>query len=475
MTTQIERPPASLGRATEDPVAEPCLPDPETDTTAVPFRMADGVHIPAERYYDQGFADLENDRMWLRTWQWAARLEDVQFPGDYIEYSIAGESVMVVRVDMDTVKVFQNVCPHRATRLVADNDCGTFGAGQIVCPFHGWRWNTDGSQSMLYGRRGFVEGSVDPEKLALKEIRSESRYGFVWITFDEDAPALEEFFGSMDLHLAPMRMDLMRVRWWKYAVLPANWKVALEAFMEAYHIMQAHPELAMGATGEDYNIDFLPYTKHGMGHVDTTTPVEMEAEPQAAYVVAEGPVRGMGFGEWFLRQNQILFEGTDASNTVRDDLIAARVRNRGLPDEELLPAFFEEYYAYAADAGIPLPPPDPNATNFGFVFPNMVMLGITGNLLFYRVRPEGTDANSCVFEVFAMQIPVTAEGEQAPARPEGPLELDEWPFILRQDIENIVRQQAGYRSKAFTQATMSPRYEAMIYTMHNEIDRYLAR
>ncbi|HVV08161.1 aromatic ring-hydroxylating oxygenase subunit alpha [Amycolatopsis sp.] len=466
MTAQIERP-AEANTLTE-PEVQRCLPDPGVDTSGVPFRMADGVHIPAERYYDQGFADLENEKMWLRTWQWAARLEDIPRVGDYIEYSVVGESVMVVRVGEDTVKVYQNVCPHRATRLA--QDCGSFGGGQIVCPFHGWRWNLDGSQSMLYGRRGFVPDSVDPAKMALKEVRHEVRYGFIWITFDDDAPSLDEFFGEMDEYLAPVAMERMRFRWWKYTVLPANWKVALEAFMEAYHVMQAHPELALGATGEAYNADAVPYFPRGMGHVDTTAP----ALPDSAFVLTESPVEGMGFGEWFLAQNQILFEGTDATNTVRDELIADRVRGKNLPDEELLPAFFQEYYAYAQDAGIPLPPPDPKASSYAFLFPNFVMLGMPGNLLYYRVRPNGTDPNSCLFEVFAMQVPIAGE-EQAPARPEGPIAPDDWPFVLRQDFENIQRQQEGYRSRAFREATMSPRYETMIYTMHNEIDKYIAR
>ncbi|MCW2830624.1 MAG: hypothetical protein JWP31_1316 [Aeromicrobium sp.] len=461
MTAQIDRPVA--------PEVAPCLQDPDVDTTAVPFRMADGVHIRSERYTDRAFTDLENEKMWLSTWQWAAREEDVPQVGDYIEYTIVRESVMVVRTDADTIKVFQNVCPHRATRLV--EDCGTFGGGQIVCPFHGWRWNLDGSQSTIYGKRGFVAESIDPVKMGLREVRSEVRYGFVWINFDDSAPSLTEFFGTMAGHLDPLGLDRMRIRWWKYAVLPANWKVTLEAFMEAYHVMQAHPELAMGATGEQYNVDAVPFFLHGTGHVDTTPPLDAKA----AFVITESPVEGMDFGEWFLEQNRILFEGTDATNTARDEFIADRVRGRNLPDEEIIPNFFQEYYAYAAEAGIPLPPPDPNGTGYAFLFPNMVMLGLTGNLLYYRVRPNGDKVDESIFEVFAMQIPIAAEGEQAPARPEGPLEVEEWPFVLRQDIENIVRQQAGYNSNAFAEATMSPRYETMIYSLHNQIDRYLAQ
>jgi phenylpropionate dioxygenase-like ring-hydroxylating dioxygenase large terminal subunit len=472
MTTQLNHPDAPAApEETTAPTVKPFLPDHSIDTSEVPHRMTDGVHIPSERYYDPEFAQLENSKMWLHTWQWAARLEDIPLPGDYIEYTIVDQSVMIVRVDQDTVKAFHNVCPHRATQLIPTTSCGTFGGGQIVCPFHGWRWNTNGTQSYIYGKHGFVSGTIDPDKMGLREVRSTVKYGFVWLNFDDKAPSLEEFFGTYDNHLAPTGMDRMRVRWWKYAVLPANWKVAIEAFMEAYHVMQAHPELALGATGDDYNIDGLNYFKHGMGHIDTTPPFDPE-NPTNTFAMVESPVKGMSFGRYFIEQNRVLFEGTDASSTARDEFIADRIRD--LPDEELFPRFYEELYKYAADAHIPLPDPDPNAATFGFIFPNMVVLGITGNMLFYRARPNGNDPNSCIFEALAMQIPREDEMDNAPARPEGPLAVEDWPFVLRQDVENISRQQIGYRSDAFSEATMSPRYEPMIYSLHNEIDRYIA-
>lgn len=439
------------------------------DTSNVPHRMKDGVHIPVQRYYDPEFAELENSKMWLHTWQWAARTEDIPLPGDFIEYTIVDRTVMIVRQADNSIKVMHNVCPHRATQLVEPMSCGTFGGNQIVCPFHGWRWNTDGSQSYIYGRQGFVPDTVDAAKLGLKEVRSAVKYGFVWVNFDDEAPGIDEFFGAYDTHLAPTAMDQMRVRWWKYAVVPANWKVAIEAFMEAYHTMQAHPELAFGYTGDSYSVDGLNFFHHGMGHVGTTPPFDPE---NPSYAMTQSPVEEMSFGRYFLEQNRVLYEGTDGPATARDEFIADRVRD--LPDDELFMKFFEELYTYAAEAGIPLPPPDPNMANYGFIFPNMVILGMPGNMLFYRVRPNGHDPNSAIFEALGMQIPRQADLGNAAPRPEGPLKAEEWPFILRQDIENIVRQQTGYRAGAIDEATMSPRYEPMIFSLHNEIDRYIA-
>lgn len=452
----------------------PYQPRHDADTTSVPHRISDGVHIPVERYYDQEFTELEISKMWLHTWQFTARTEEIPLPGDYVEYTIVDKTVIIVRVDADTVKVLENVCPHRATQLVETDSCGTFGAGQIVCPFHGWRWNTDGSESFIYARPGFVDGSIDSATTSLREVRSEVRYGFVWITFDPDMPSLDEFLGTYVNHLAPTAMERMRLRWWKYSIVPANWKLSIEAFMEAYHVMQAHPELTMGATGDDYNPNLIEFFHHGMGHVDTTPPFDPndpEALTKSNFMVTS-PVPDMNFGRYFIEQNRVLFEGTDAAITARDEFIADRVRD--LPDDDILPRYFEELYKHAAASGIPLPPPDPNAANFGYMFPNMVIVGMPGNMLVYRARPNGHDPNTSIFEAFALQIPRADEMDHAAPRAEGPLEVDDWPFILRQDLNNILRQQKGYRSGAISVATMSPRYEPMIYSMHCEIDRYIA-
>ncbi len=464
MTTQLDPEAGTL------PEVAPYRPHHTVDTSAVPFRVADGVHLPVQRYYDQEFADLEYSKMWLHTWQWVTREEYIPLPGDYIEYTIGDKSVIIVRQRDGSITALENVCPHRATQLAEPSSCGTFGGNQIVCPFHGWRFNLDGSQSYIYGRQGFIPDTIDPAKIGLTPVRSAVRYGFVWLNFDNDAPGIEEFFGTFDEHLAPIAMDRMRVRWWKYSVVPCNWKIAIEAFMEAYHVMQAHPELAMGAIGDAYNVDALKFYHHGMGHVDSTPPLD----PNDAfnYSVAVSNVEGMSFGRFFIEQNRVLFEGTDATNTARDEYIADRIRD--LPDDELLPRFFEELYKYSADAKIPMPMLDPNASNYGFIFPNMVFLGMPGNMLFYRVRPNGHDPNSSTFEALAMQIPREADKDNAAPEPEGPLRTEDWPFVLRQDMENVARQQKGYRSGAISQATMSPVYEPMIFSLHSEVDRYIA-
>ena len=103
---------------------------------------ADGF-VPKARYTSAAFADLELERLWSRVWQVAAREEELAQPGDFVEYTIGDESVLVVRAGDGTIGAFHNSCRHRGTRLAAG--AGAFADGCIQCPYHGWQYDLDGA------------------------------------------------------------------------------------------------------------------------------------------------------------------------------------------------------------------------------------------------------------------------------------------------------------------------------------------
>ncbi len=115
--------------------------------------MTEPDRVPVERYFDRAFADLERRYLWARSWQMACRLEELPDPGDYVEYVVGDQSVLLVRTDTETVHGYLNACRHRATELAKGS--GSFPRGQIICPFHGWRWNLDGTNSFVYGDHSF--------------------------------------------------------------------------------------------------------------------------------------------------------------------------------------------------------------------------------------------------------------------------------------------------------------------------------
>src|SRR5580704_3451526 len=135
----------------------------------VPFAMTNSTRVPAPRYFDPAFAQLEDERLWSRTWQMACRLEEIPEPGDYVTYAIGDQSLIVLRLDHETIRAYSNACRHRGTQLAQGS--GSFRGGQIACPFHGWRWNLDGINSFVFGQEAFTESVPDPLELCLPQAK----------------------------------------------------------------------------------------------------------------------------------------------------------------------------------------------------------------------------------------------------------------------------------------------------------------
>ncbi len=130
---------------------------------------------------------------------------------------------------------YYNACRHRGTRLAA----GRGRVGAIICPFHGWRWNLDGSIRLVLDREEFVPRSDDD--LGLEQVRVELWGGFVFITMDPHAEPLLEYLDPIPTVFAPFQFENMRYRWLKGVPLPCNWKTVLDGFLEAYHVPGTHP------------------------------------------------------------------------------------------------------------------------------------------------------------------------------------------------------------------------------------------
>ena len=176
---------------------------------AVPWAVQSVDRVPKQRYYDPEFYALETELFWPRVWQMACRLEEIPKAGDYFEYWVAAYSVIVVRTSPTEIKAYQNSCRHRGMQLA--QGCGTFRGGQIVCPFHAWRFNLDGSAAMpLYGCEGFEDRVLDPDDVHLVECQVGTWAGCVYINMDLSAPPLMETLHPVPEFLDPLRIADMR-------------------------------------------------------------------------------------------------------------------------------------------------------------------------------------------------------------------------------------------------------------------------
>jgi phenylpropionate dioxygenase-like ring-hydroxylating dioxygenase large terminal subunit len=197
--------------------------------------------IAVGRYIDPAFLRLEYERLWSRVWQAAARADEIPATGDYTTYEIGDQSFVVVRVDESTLKTYRNFCPHRGTAL--SQGCGNFAGGRIICPFHGWRWDLAGNNEFVLERQEFRDGKLRASDVALREVPTVVFAGFVFINPGPDPQPFDEFIAPVRQWIEDFAIGDMHHYWWKSIAVPANWKVAQEAFFEAYHVSATHPQL----------------------------------------------------------------------------------------------------------------------------------------------------------------------------------------------------------------------------------------
>ena len=415
--------------------------------------------VPAPRYYDPDFFALEVERFWPRVWQMACRLEEIPEVGDFVEYEILGQSVLVVRVaagsEAGAIRAYHNVCLHRGMRLVEGRGHSPQG---FTCPFHGWCWGIDGENKLVFAPNAFDEALLAPEDLRLRACRLELWGGCAFINLDDEAPPLRDSLEPFSSYHDPIGVARMRTESWYTTVLPVNWKLACEAFMEGYHAEQTHPQLLARSA------------KHGYGGGTDT-------------VGFTDPEDVVGSSLYFMK---VLSEGMGGGMIhPRDIEVALSIRDMPLPEDpmEAIVAWNtrlnDEITSRARAAGIDMPDQNElvatghvSSVNFGF--PHFFLLPVYGNAASYRVRPLGPEQTR--FEIWTTTLMPDGADHTPPSEPTELAHDDPgWPDVVRQDFANLPRQQAGLRSPGFEAMRLSREVEGMISNFHRAIDGYLAQ
>ena len=440
--------------------------------------------IRVGRYIDPDFLQLEYERLWTRVWQVAARVDEIPGINDFTTYDIGDQSVFLVRVDQDTIKAYHNVCPHRGTALTEGS--GTFDHGNIICPFHGWRWDTGGNNRYVLSREEFHDGKLCNSDVALKSLNCAVFAGFVFINFDPDCIPFDDFIAPIRSLLEDLNVAEMRHYWWKSIPIPANWKVAQEAFFETYHVPATHPQLETSAAdfiyGEEIEEEFTAYSHqnvdyetfpngHGRFFAGANTPMQGKVKAQQQQ---QDPVDAMA------DRLQLLVDGMDAQVLQADVDLLRTLRGKPIPEDSSLGAeYIRVLYEDAAAKQRPMPKPTPEILGMWggeiFIFPNVMILPQAGNAMIYRVRPDARDPDRCTFEIFSTRsLPADAERERATLTPvtdvSDPAQVYQIP---RQDLGNLKRIQKGLHSRSIRQIWLASHHEKIIMGMHRELDRYL--
>src|ERR1700722_11320403 len=245
--------------------------------------------VPVRNYLDREFLRLENERLWPRIWQMAGRVEQIPNVGDYLTYDIGSQSIIVIRVAADIIKAFHNVCRHRGRRLLAE--CGS--VTKIRCPYHSWTGKLDGSLSRILHREDWANcAEMSNEELHLFGVQVDTWSGFVFINMDPECESLQAFLDPLPKYHDWYEWQNMRYSWQRKFTAKANWKTALEAFMESYHVSTGHSQVnafidALTISDVFGNHGRVSFPKsRPFGHPSHTTDLPIPKDIRPQHVVA---------------------------------------------------------------------------------------------------------------------------------------------------------------------------------------------
>lgn len=436
-------------------------------------QLDEAITFPPEAYISKDYARAEQDKLWRKVWQQAGRLEDIPKVGNFITYEIMDDSVIIIRTAEDTIKAFHNVCSHRGRRLIDTPEGARNASGfraQFVCPFHGWRFNTDGKNADIQYEEDW-QGALTEDLKGLSEVKTVGTWGgWIWVNLDPDCEPLAEFLGVLPHMLDPFELQNMRPRWRKWGIFDCNWKVAMEAFNETYHVQTTHPEFTQYGTFRGW-----ARVQGRHSHIGYDTPKGMDENQSAKLRVGTTADPRKSTADlqnytWTKANTNTTQTLVDAANRLVDEL------PEGTPAGEVLVHWLTQARKDDEARGVFWPKVDPahvgKSGTAWQIFPNFQIGHAVNNALCYSARPYGDDPDKCIFEAVVYEL--FPEGEEPKAEWEfSPATEEDWCYVLSQDFSNMAAMQKGMKSMGFSGPKPNPYMERSTANLHFNLSQYM--
>jgi phenylpropionate dioxygenase-like ring-hydroxylating dioxygenase large terminal subunit len=434
------------------------------DTKPVPsflledhYKYLGSEPIAASRYTSAEFFRLELEKMWPNVWQFAARDEEMPDPGDVAVYENAGRSYVLARQRDGSVRAFHNTCLHRGRKL---RDVGGK-VDELRCPFHGFTWQLDGRIKEIPCPWDFAH--LKNEDMCLPQAEVARWQGFIFLRENSGGPSLEEYLHPLPSHHARWANEECVTTVWAAKVVRANWKVACEAFMEAWHSAVTHRQI-VDFTG-DANTKYNIYGDH----------VNLALTPFAV----PSPYRGgEPLSEQAMLQQMLKYNGRAATADMRIELAPGQTARQGLAavNRQRLGEAVQRDYSGISDAEMV------DAITYN-VFPNFAPWGGFPPNTLFRWRPW-PDQNHTLMEVRRLtRVPAGKEKPRSIAMrmlgPDEPwasvVEMSVLGSVLDQDFRNLPKIQEGLIGSKNGKVQLGNYQEIRIRQFQQTLDKYLAR
>jgi phenylpropionate dioxygenase-like ring-hydroxylating dioxygenase large terminal subunit len=436
-----------------------------------PDVLTEPVTIGVEAYISEDYARAERDRLWRKVWLQAGRIEDIPEVGNFITYEILDDSILIVRTAADRIRAFHNVCSHRGRRLV-DTPAGQRNARgkrkQFICGFHAWRYDLDGRCTHVLEKEDW-KAALTEERTRLGEVKVDTWGGWLWINLDPDCEPLRDYLEPAASMLDPFQLQDMRCRWRRWLVFDCNWKVAMEAFSETYHVEGTHPEFMKFG-------EFRGWARVQGRHSNIGYDAPKNLEENKAKLRL-----GAGADPRASTAEMQVFTWEEANTNTTQTLVDAAVRlvdelPEGTPPDKVLRHWLDSARRDDAARGVVWPTVDPEHVGRSGtawqIFPNFQIGHAVNNALCYSARPSGADPNKCIFEAAVYQL--YPKGEEPKTEWEHtPPDDPAWRSVLPQDFSNMAAVQRGLRSGGFRGTLPNPYRERSVANLHRNLADYM--
>jgi choline monooxygenase len=233
--------------------------------------------IPGSWYVDKNLYELELNTVFSKTWQLAARVDQVQQPGQYVTTDIGGEPIVVVRGSDGVLRAFYNVCRHHAAAVMTEAEGK---AAQLRCPYHGWTYSLEGELKGTPDFSGVCDFDRGSNGLAGVQVGEWEQWIFVKLD-GSNALTLEDFL-TTPLVEEIGRINVTDLHWFerRHYSFDCNWKVFVDNYLDGgYHVPYLHK-------GLDSVLDYSNYMiENGERHCLQWSPIVSEgAEAQTGAV-----------------------------------------------------------------------------------------------------------------------------------------------------------------------------------------------
>jgi phenylpropionate dioxygenase-like ring-hydroxylating dioxygenase large terminal subunit len=215
---------------------------------------AQAYALPAWVYNHPELTRLELQRILLPSWQIVCHVNSIPKTGDYQTLDVGPESVIVLRERGGAIRAYHNVCRHRGSRIL---DGGGNCPATITCPYHGWTYRHDGGLIGMPVRESFPH--LDRSEHGLRPVRVEVAFGFVFVCFSGDPPPPSESWGRLGERLKDYRLEeMVPLGPISQEIWPVDWKIAMDNYLESYHVPIGHPGLNRMFTPDYEDQESLP-------------------------------------------------------------------------------------------------------------------------------------------------------------------------------------------------------------------------